>query len=165
MEKTTVDGAIAEATRAAQSSDGYKSETYFAVLLASLLRGGYELARSDSAATGVPRRLAPDELEKPYSPGELFASKEWSTEVDKVVVAGHFLEHYKKLSSFTIENIRSCLISAKVSVPKNVNLAIFQAVQRSWMMEVPAENSKKKAWSLTQSGQRKVAEMGRKNAE
>jgi hypothetical protein len=27
------------------------------------------------------------------------------------------------------------------------------------MMEVPAENTKKKAWSLTQSGERRVAEM------
>jgi hypothetical protein len=166
MEKTIVDGAITEAARAAQSSDDYKSETYFAVLLAGLLRGVYEIAHAPNSAGHDPARpKSPDDSEKPYSPGELFASKEWSTEVDKVVIAGHFLEHYKKLSSFTIENIRTCLISAKVSLPKNVNLAIFQAVQRSWMMEVPAENTKKKAWSLTQSGQRRVAEMNEKKTK
>ena len=95
MEKIIVDGAIAEATRAAQSSEAYKSETYFAVLLARLLRAGYEPVQPRPAGLGPAGPPAPDDSEKPYSPAELFANKEWSTEVDKVVVAGHFLEHYK----------------------------------------------------------------------
>ena len=165
MNDKLVDAAIDSATRAAQKSQDYKSETYFAVLLGGLL-GGLDLtARNHSSGPEHVGQKLLKAAEKPYSPGELFAMKAWSTEIDKVIVAAYFLEQHKGLQSFTIQQVRDCIISAKVSPPKNVNLPILRAVQKGWLMEVPAENVKKKTWALTQTGEQRIAEMSRGRSE
>jgi hypothetical protein len=159
MEERYIDAAVEKASRAAQKAGDHKSEAFLAVLLAALLRG-HDEALGRTVVEGPPIEGKPTpHPAKPLSPGEFFAAREWSTEVDKVVLAGSFLERYSSVSSYTVQQIRNCLLSAKVSLPKNVNLAVFQAVQRGWMMEVPAENVTGKAWSLTQTGERRVEEM------
>jgi hypothetical protein len=158
MDEKNIDIAVEEAKRAAQKAGDYKCETFVAVLLASLLRGDNSLVgRSPVNDQGV----ATAQPVKPLSPGEFFAAREWATEVDKIVLAGCFLERYASVPVYAVQQVRGCLVSAKVTPPKNVNLAMFQAVQRGWMMEVPAENSTGKAWSLTQTGERRVEEMSK----
>jgi hypothetical protein len=160
-----LDSARESAIRAAQRSQDYKSETYLAVLLAGLL------GISDSTVQTQP--LGPERAgqkllkaaERPYSPGELFANTAWSTEIDKVVVAAFFLEQHKGLRGFTIQEVRGCLISAKVSPPQNANLAILRAVQKGWLMEAPVESAKKKTWALTRTGEQRIAEMSRPSSK
>jgi len=159
MDNDGVKTAITQARLAAQGADDYKSETYLAVLLTELLRSRSEGISPIPNGTSAIVKRSDYDLEKLYSPGELFANKSWSSAVDKVAIVGHFLERYRGLPSYTIEEIRKCLILAKVSAPKNVNLPVFQAVQRGLMMEVPSEDGGKKAWALTQAGVRYVEEM------
>lgn len=151
--------AIRAATRAAETTAEFKSETFLAVLLAALLNP----RPAPSPVTAIVRLPQPElpGTAKVYSPGEFFASRNWSTEVDKVILAGSFLERYSSLGAYSVQQIRSCLTSAKITPPKNVNLAVFQAVQRGWMMEVQREKDPTKVWALTQTGEKKVEEMSR----
>ena len=161
MDEKILDAAVEKARHAAQKAANYESETYLAVLLVSLLRestgplgtAGLE-HRSVTGGPGGPRGKA-------FSAPEYFAAKSRSTEIDKVVLAGYFLERHSEVPSYSIREIRDCLVSAKVSIPKNLNLAMIQAVQKGWMMEVPTGKRRGKAWELTQSGERRVEEMAK----
>jgi len=157
IDELVLEKSIAVASNAAKKAEEFKQETYFAVLFTSLLSQG---------AVSVPNRTqsqVPSErngsASKPFSAAELFASKTWNTEIEKVALAGYFLERYSGSTAFTIAEIRDLLISAKVSPPANVNLAILKAIQKGWMMEVPSENEKRKTWALTQTGQSKIDEL------
>ena len=74
-------------------------------------------------------------------------------------MAGWYLERYAGGTNYTIQEIKSCLFSAKVPLPRNINLAVLQAVQRGLMMEVPSESGRRKAWALTHTGERYVEDM------
>ncbi len=159
MDAKILDSAMDLATSAARKALEYKAETYFAVLLSALL--GSDSARAASVNTPIPppENRPSAYVEKKYSAAELFASRTWSTEIEKVTLAGYFLERQSQVPSYRIADIRNCLISAKVALPANVNLAVLKAVQKGWMMQVPSEGEKHKTWALTQTGERKVSEM------
>jgi len=154
MNQSLLETAIRTAKHAASGESEYRSETYSAVLL-------FELMRSSVGETTSSRQLpAPGGTshaqKKPYSASEFFASSNWGTEIDKVVLAGFYLEHFQGSQGYTIEDIRGCLITAKVPPPNNINLGLLQAAQKGWMMEVPSEASRRKTWILTQSGEVRV---------
>jgi hypothetical protein len=158
MDENALETAIRTARHAAERAQDFKPETYAAVLLFELMRSTVPAPRyrnelPPTVPTHAPKR------EKPYSAAELFASKTWCTEIDKVVVSAFFLERFGERANYTIEEIRACLVAAKVPLPKNVNLAILQAVQKGLMMEIPSQAAPRKAWALTQSGERYVEEM------
>ncbi len=157
MKDETLRSAIENARRAAEAAGEYKSETYLAILLVTLLAGKgltkKPLQSLPSATETTPAR------EKPFSAGELFAAKAWNTEIEKVAIAGYFMEHYAAATSYTIQEIRNCLISAKTPLPRNLSLAILKAVQKGWLMEVPRNGEGTKAWALTQTGERQVESM------
>ena len=149
--------AVEKARQAAQEAGEYKSETYLAVLLTGLLVGGSATEKLFQTRP-IAGELAATR-EKPYSPGELFAAKAWNTEIDKVALAAYYMEHYAAATSYTIQEIRNCLISAKTALPKNLSLAILKAVQKGWLMDVPTNGERTKAWALTQTGERYVDSM------
>jgi hypothetical protein len=158
MDENALDMAIQTAKHAAEKARDFKPETYGAVLLFELMRSSVPTSRirselPDATPAHVPART------KPYSAAELFASKNWRTEIDKVVLAGFFLEQFGGIQSYTIQEIRDCLVAAKISLPKNINLAILQAAQKGWIMEVPSQSGTRKAWALTQTGERRAEEM------
>jgi hypothetical protein len=158
MDKNALESAIQTAIHAAEKARDFKPETYSAVLLFELMRSAvptsksrYELAASTPSHVPAPA--------KAYSAAELFASKNWRTEIDKVVLAGFYLEQFGSIQSYTIQEIRDCLVAAKIILPKNVNLAILQAAQKGWIMEVPSQSGTRKVWALTQTGERRAGEM------
>jgi hypothetical protein len=157
----TLELAIQRASIAAQKTESFRSETFTAVLIAELLSKPPDPAE----VTAIVRYEGPtgSAPRKSYSSAELFASKNWETEIDKVVLAGYFLERYNNLSSFTVQALRDCLLASKVPLPSNINLAIVRAVQKGWVMEIPGKSGARKAWSLTQSSDARVAAMNKSN--
>jgi hypothetical protein len=162
MDENAFEAAMRTARHAAEKARDFRSETYGAVLLFELMRSAVPEARSrhELAATAPPP--AP-KREKAYSPAELFASKSWTTEIDKVVVASYFLERFGENASSTVDEVRNCLVAAKVPLPKNVNLAIIQAVKKGLMMAIPSQGGTRKTWALTQTGERYVEQMATEN--
>lgn len=156
MNTELLNDALELAVAAAKQVQEFKAETYSAVLLASLLAGAPSASRkSPGSATAV----SGSATTKPYSPAEFFSLRVLGSEIDKVVVAAAFLEAHQGLTSYTIEEIRNCLVSAKISIPTNLSLAIFQSVKKGWLMDVRNDSGAKKAWALTQTGERKSEEM------
>src|ERR1700733_3428727 len=100
MNQKQIESAISEATRAAEQAGEFKSETFSAVLLACLLRTGERESETDLTPT-VPQKN-PMSLARRLSPSEFFAEKAWETEVDKVVLAGCFLERYSSVPRYTV---------------------------------------------------------------
>jgi hypothetical protein len=150
-----------DAVAAAELVGEYKSETYLAVMISTLLRlashAGPPETHESRKDEGRPGALASPE--KTYAPSEHFATLRPETDIQKAVAAGYFLERYSGHPSFGLHDIRSCLVSAKVSLPKNLSLAILKAVQKGLMMELPGEEAKNKLWCLTQTGERFVDEL------
>ena len=161
MNDSQIDAAVELAGRAAERTANFKSETFLAILLAALMSEKSDHGRASLPDAASSRVTSDPPLQKPPSAGELFAASDWNTEIDKVVLAGSFLERYASLPNYTTSEVRNCLASAKVSPPKNVNLAIFQAVQRGWMMEARSAGKGSKTWELTQTGQSRAIEMAR----
>jgi len=162
MDENAFEAAVRTAKRAAEKASDFRSETYAAVLLFELMRSAVPAARSrHELAAAVP--TPSQKRERTYSPAELFASKSWTTEIDKVAVASYFLERFGEKASSTVDEIRNCLVAAKVPLPKNVNLAIIQAVGKGIMMPIPSQGGGRKAWALTQAGKRYVELMTAEN--
>ena len=157
MNQSLLEAAIRSAKHVANGVTEYRSETYAAILLFELMRSSVVEPTSSrqlpaSAGSSPPQR-------KPYSATEFFAASNWSTEIDKVVLAGFYLEHFRSSQGYTIEDIRGSLIAARVPSPNNINLALLQAAQKGWLMEIPSEASRRKTWILTQSGEARAQEM------
>jgi hypothetical protein len=139
VEKKILDQAMEFASDAAKRAPEYKAETYLGVLVGVLLGQGNNVAVMRQTVPEGAETKFKSALPKQYSAAELFASTKWETEIEKVTVAGFFLERYSGLISYAVNEIRNCLVSAKV-------------------MEVPGQGEKHKVWALTQTGERKVEE-------
>jgi hypothetical protein len=163
MNHQHLDAAIEVARNAADRSSDYKSEIFLAVALAELLGRGGSPGEMTSTALVLARDKQRPAAPKPFSASEFFYTRAWSSEIDKVLLAGAFLESHQGLSHYTIKQVRDCLVSAKVGLPKNISLAFLRAAQRSWMMEVPRSNGGAKLWALTQTGVERAATMTKRN--
>jgi len=161
MDTRAIDRAIEVANGVANRAPEYKAETYFAVLVSILLgQSGRALQAGPAPPKPSTRTEEPSpEPGKSYSAAELFASARWETEIEKVALGGRFLERHAGAQRYGLNDIRACLVSAKVPLPANLSLALLKAVQKGWMMEVPGQGEKHKVWSLTQTGERKTEQM------
>lgn len=151
--------AIQEAKKAADAAEDYKPQTYLAVLLVALLRKRPATMALPRPETDLHPPSSTSGRAKPYSAPEFFAATSWRTERDKIVLAGSFLERYGGVENFNVSDIRTCLVSAKIPLPKNLPLSILKTVQRGWLMEVPEGKNDMKAYTLTQTGEQRVGEL------
>jgi hypothetical protein len=149
--------AIDAAKKAAEIVADYKEETYLGVLISSLAEREVTGETKQEIAPASEGR--PTASVKQFSPGELFAARGWKTDLDKVVLAGFYLEKYAAAQAFSMHDIKNTLVIGKVPVPKNLSLAIFKAARRAWVMEVPESKDGLKAWALTQSGVKRVEDL------
>lgn len=161
MNEKQLESAIEAARRAADKSIDYKPEIFLAVALAELLRAGSSEPVTTALALVPDKQRSP--VPRPFSASEFFYARAWSTEIDKVLLAAAFLESHAGLSNYTIKQVRDCLVSAKISVPKNISLPFLRAARHGWMMEVPGTNGRGKVWALTQTGVQRAAAMLKAN--
>lgn len=160
---TDIERAIKDATAAATGVQEFRSETFMAVLLARLLQPDHRVAAQRNIAETVASSASLST--KNFSAPEFFAGKAWTTDNHKVVLAGYFLERYSARPNYGAQEIKDCLLSAKVPIPKNTNVGIIRCIEHGWMMEVPSGVSGKKAWALTQTGERYAEALVKKNGE
>lgn len=84
------------------------------------------------------------------------------TTVQKTLYLGNFLEKYKKMSSFTVEDLRDAFRAAREPLPSNINDAINKNMKKGLLMEVKSKDGKK-AWVLTATGEKIVNDGSNKN--
>ncbi len=74
---------------------------------------------------------------------------------DIVLGFAYYLEHYNDATSFTPADLNACYYDAKME-PSNISQTIIQNFRRGYMMEAKqakGDKSKKKSYTLTQSGE------------
>lgn len=93
---------------------------------------------------------------KKTSAKEFLLRKRTSSEAQKVLVLGFYLEHKEGVESFNVLDLEAVFRSAKEKVPKNLNDAANKNVARGLLMEAAEKKNSKKAWYLTSTGERYV---------
>lgn len=98
----------------------------------------------------------PIEIKKELSIGEFVNEKLSKTEGDKTLVIGYYLERYRGLTSFNVDDLENGFREAKKAIPKNINLAVIANIKKGYMMESSERKDNKKAWTLTRTGMQNV---------
>jgi nitrogen regulatory protein PII-like uncharacterized protein len=98
----------------------------------------------------------PKKIKKELSFKEFILQKQPKNNVEKVLVVGYYLEHYRGISPFNIKDLEAGFREAKEVAPKNINLAVLQNVSKGTMMEAKEKKDNLKTWTLTIKGESAV---------
>jgi len=104
------------------------------------------------------RATTPNVGEKPTSIREFLNSAKPGTDLERTLFLGHYLERSEANESFNVEDLRSAFARAKEPQPANINDAVNKNIQKGLLMEVADRKGGKKAWVLTNSGEKFVVE-------
>lgn len=109
-------------------------------------------------ATPLRREILQEQVQsKSLSLREFVAEKNPENDVQRTLIIGYFLEHHKKMDSFNIEDIEREFRSAKMVPPTNINDKINMNIRKGGLiMEAQEKKDAKKAWTLTDSGEKEV---------
>jgi len=145
-----IEAEVKAAREVSQLYPDERKEVFTAVLTARLVMNPPGAPDARSA------EVAPDA--KPPAPSELFAQLKVDSEVSRVLAGAFFLDKYRGLPDFTADEVKQCLVEAKVPAPKNVSLAALQN-SRKGLMAQKKKSGRKISWYLTLSGIREVERM------
>jgi hypothetical protein len=93
---------------------------------------------------------------KKFSPKEFILQKKPRDDLQKTLVLGYYLEHHRAISPFTAKDLEKTFGEAKEPVPKNINDNVNKNIGKAFMMDAESKKDKKKAWTLTGTGERFV---------
>jgi hypothetical protein len=93
---------------------------------------------------------------KSKSPKEFLISKSATSDPQRLLVLGYFLEHFENMQSFNIRDLENVFHKAKVSLPININGTVNKCIERGFLMDAPEKKDGKKAWHLTGTGEIQV---------
>jgi len=94
--------------------------------------------------------------EKPISLKEFMLSIKPTSDVQKTLIIGYFLEKYEGFQCFNASDIENGFSNAKEPVPNNINLCVIKNIKKGYMMEFKEKKDNMKSWVLTNSGERAV---------
>lgn len=97
----------------------------------------------------------PQQLKK-FSPKEFILQKKPQDDLQKTLVLGYYLEHYRAISPFAAKDLEKIFREAKEPIPKNINDNVNKNIGKGFMMDAESKKDKKKAWTLTGTGERFV---------
>lgn len=112
------------------------------------------LERIEQLLTG-PAAVRTDK-QKPMSAKEFLQTKKITSDTQKAVTLGYFLEHLGGMESFNVADLEGAFRSAKEKVPQNMNDAVNKNIARGFIDEASEKKGSKKAWYLTSTGERYV---------
>ncbi len=109
--------------------------------------------RRITALEGSPRL---ETEKKKVSIKEFILSKKTKNDVQKTLAIGYYFEKYEGMPYFNEKDLRGGFRSAKKTVPKNVGDKIQKNVGKGDLMEAEEKKDNRKAWTLTNFGEKKV---------
>jgi hypothetical protein len=95
---------------------------------------------------------------KRSSAKEFLMTKNLKSETQKVLALGYFLEYTENMEAFNVSDLELAFRSAKEKLPKNMNDAVNKNISRGFLMEAAGKKNAKKAWCLTATGEKYLAE-------
>jgi len=115
-----------------------------------------DLKRRVSRIEGLLTRGTHKTAKKPLSIREFVLQKSPRSDNDKTLCIAYFIEIHENTSPVTIEDLRKGFVCAKEKVPANLNDKVNQNIRKGYMMESGEEKDGKKAWILTNLGEKCV---------
>jgi hypothetical protein len=102
----------------------------------------------------LPATAAP--IAKNTSIKEFILSKRPSNDVERTLAIAYFLEKSAGLHSFNIDDLAKHFQLAKEALPKNINDKVNMNIKKGHLAEAREKKDNKKAWIVTNSGERVV---------
>jgi hypothetical protein len=99
---------------------------------------------------------SPSSLKKRASVREFLLTTKAEDKVQTTLLIGYFLEKNESMGSFTVKELERSFIQAKESVPTNTNDMINKNISKGFIMETEEKKDGKKAWCLTNTGEKFV---------
>jgi hypothetical protein len=87
---------------------------------------------------------------------EFILSKNPSSEANKALIIGYYLDRHRKISPFTIKDLEQVFREAREPLPSNINDVVNRNIVKGLMMEAEGKKDGHKAWTLTSTGERFV---------
>ena len=100
--------------------------------------------------------------EKTVSLAEFVNQKKPSGHSDYILCFGYYLEKFKNLTSFNLEEIDTCYRDAKIPPNKNYSQYAGYLVREGKIMQAREKKDSRKAWQLTITGEQYVEQMSGK---
>lgn len=100
---------------------------------------------------------------KPPSIKEFLLSKNLTTSLDITLALGYYLEHMEGITPFNTSDLADAFKRVREKPPKNLNDAVNKNIIRGYLMEDSEGKENKKAWVLTNSGEKFVEEGGNRD--
>jgi hypothetical protein len=119
-------------------------------------------ARVTQLETAAPEPTAAPTAVKSQSISEFIRATAPSSDVEKALVIGYFLEHFESASPFTAREIEAGFKRAREQTPVNVNDTINKNIRKGYMMDATSKKDGVKAWQLTNSGDSRVVDLKRR---
>jgi len=98
--------------------------------------------------------------QKQLSVAQFFRKFKVSTDVDRVLAAGYYLETFKDNESFIAAEIKEVIRSAKINPPRNTNDSINANIRKGLIMPA-GDKDGKRAFVLTTDGEDAIAELSK----
>jgi hypothetical protein len=105
------------------------------------------------------QKTLPAPLSKNLSIKEFILSKKPNNDVVKTLVIGYYFEKYEGLTSFNTTDLEKGFVDAKEKTPANINDCVYKNIKKGLMMEAKENKENKKAWQLTNSGEKTVEDL------
>jgi hypothetical protein len=106
-----------------------------------------------------------DSRQKKISLREFMLSKKPSSDVERVLSIGYYLEKFEDSASFNVEDLEKSFRVAKEKTPQNINDKVNGNVKKGHIMELKEKKNNRKAWCLTSTGELFVENNFKENNE
>jgi hypothetical protein len=98
----------------------------------------------------------PSSISKKISIKEFILTKNATDDHRRTLTIGYFLEKHGGSSSFNATDIKKGFREAKIKPPQNINDKVNKNIAKGYMMEAAEEKDNKKAWVLTNTGEKTI---------
>lgn len=93
---------------------------------------------------------------KKLSVKEFLRSKKPTSDVQKTLAIGYYLEKCERMYFFNVDDLRKAFKAAKEPKPSNIHAFVNQNISNGHMMDYDEKKDNKKAFVLTASGEKFV---------
>lgn len=96
------------------------------------------------------------DIQKSLSVKEFLLSKNPKSDVEKTLAIGYFLEKYRSISPFNINDLKNGFSESREPIPSNLNARINDNILRGLIMESTEKKDNQKAFLITNSGEKLI---------
>lgn len=119
---------------------------------------------SDNTEAGADRKTATVTTKKKLSIKEFLLESPPTTDIQRTLAVGYFLETHAGMASFTKADLEKGYGDAKEPIPSNVSVNVKHCIKQGHMMEVEQKKNNKTAYVVTRSGEQFVMAGYKKSA-